>query len=103
KQYGWIFAFIAMGLITASQVNTLLLRKYSSDQIIKATLFCQCLAGIALVLGTWFHLLGLFSTEILILTTPRKLRFSLANSYASSLAAGNNNLQTATGIKDAIH
>src|SRR5207253_1911573 len=47
KQYGWIFAFIAMGLITASQVNNLLLKKYSSAEIIKIALYFQGLTGLA--------------------------------------------------------
>src|SRR5215213_903718 len=34
KQYGWIFAGVALGLITCSQLNSFLLRKYKSEQII---------------------------------------------------------------------
>ena len=66
KEYGWIFATIAVGLISSSQVNTLLLRKYSSEQITRVTLFCQCLAGIMLLGGSYFDLLGLYSTIFLI-------------------------------------
>jgi len=102
KQYGWIFAFIAMGLITASQVNTLLLRKYSSEQIIKATLFCQCLAGIALVLGTWFHLLGLFSTIFLIWIFLSTQGFAFPNSSALCLAPFSKNAGTASALMGAI-
>ena len=102
KQYGWIFAFIAMGLITASQVNTLLLRKYSSEQIIKATLFCQCLAGIALVLGTWFHLLGLFSTIFLIWVFLSTQGFAFPNSSALCLAPFSKNAGTASALMGAI-
>ncbi len=35
QQYGGIFALIAAGLITSSQLNTLVLKKYSSEQIMK--------------------------------------------------------------------
>ena len=35
KVYGWIFAIIAAGLITSSQLNTLLLKKYNSKEIVK--------------------------------------------------------------------
>src|SRR5690606_36939340 len=38
KQYGGIFGFIALGLVSASQINTVLLRKHTSEQIIKVTL-----------------------------------------------------------------
>lgn len=102
KQYGWIFAIIAMGLIIASQVNTFLLRKYSSEQIIKVTLFCQCLAGIALVVGTWFHLLGLYSTIVLILIFLSTQGFAFPNSAALSLAPFTRNAGTASALMGAV-
>jgi DHA1 family bicyclomycin/chloramphenicol resistance-like MFS transporter len=102
KQYGWIFAFVAMGLITASQVNTLLLRKYSSEQIIRVTLFCQCLAGTALVLGTWFHWLGLFSTIFLIWVFLSTQGFAFPNSSALCLAPFSKNAGTASALMGAL-
>jgi DHA1 family bicyclomycin/chloramphenicol resistance-like MFS transporter len=102
KQYGWIFAIIAMGLIVASQVNTLLLRRYSSEQIIRVTLFCQCLAGIALVLGTHFHFLGLYSTIFLIWVFLSTQGFAFPNSSALSLAPFTRNAGTASALMGAI-
>jgi DHA1 family bicyclomycin/chloramphenicol resistance-like MFS transporter len=102
KQYGWIFAIIAMGLIVASQVNTLLLRRYSSEQIIRATLFCQCLAGIALVLGTYFHFLGLYSTIFLIWVFLSTQGFAFPNSSALSLAPFTRNAGTASALMGAL-
>jgi DHA1 family bicyclomycin/chloramphenicol resistance-like MFS transporter len=32
QHYGWIFAMVAIGLITSSQINTLLLRKYKASK-----------------------------------------------------------------------
>lgn len=102
KQYGWIFAFVAMGLIGASQVNTILLRKYSSEQIIRVTLFCQSLAGLALVLGTWFHFLGLFSTIFLIWIFLSTQGFAFPNSSALCLAPFSKNAGTASALMGAI-
>lgn len=102
KQYGWIFAFVAMGLISASQVNNLLLRKYSSEQIIKVTLFCQALTGFALVVGTWFHLLGLYSTVFLILIFLSTQGFAFPNSSALCLAPFSKNAGTASALMGAI-
>lgn len=102
KQYGWIFAIIAIGLITASQVNTLLLRKYTSEQIIKATLFCQSLAGIGLVFGTWFHFLGLYSTIFLIWIFLSTQGFAFPNSSALSLEPFTKNAGTASALMGAI-
>lgn len=102
KHYGWIFAIIAMGLISASQVNTLLLSKYSSEQIIRVTLFFQCLAGISLVVGTYFHFLGLYSTIFLIWIFLSTQGFAFPNSSALSLAPFSGNAGTASALMGAI-
>jgi len=102
KQYGWIFAIVAMGLIGASQVNTLLLRKYTSEQIIKVTLFCQCLAGIALVLGTWFNFLGLYSIIFLAWVFLSTQGFAFPNSSALCLAPFTKNAGTASALMGAL-
>ena len=86
QQYGWIFALIAAGLITSSQLNTLMLRKFSSEQIIRVALFCQCITGLLLVLGTYFHLLGLFSTIFLCFIFLSCQGFTFPNTSALSLA-----------------
>jgi MFS transporter, DHA1 family, multidrug resistance protein len=41
KQYGLLFAFLASGLILASQINTLLLKRFSSEKIISASFVLQ--------------------------------------------------------------
>ena len=102
KQYGWIFAFIAMGLISASQVNTILLRKYSSEQIIRVTLFCQCLAGISLVMGNTFHFLGLYSTIFLIWVFLSTQGFAFPNTSALSLAPFSKNAGSASALMGSI-
>jgi len=102
KQYGWIFAIIAMGLIVASQVNTVLLRKFSSEQIIRVTLFCQCLAGISLVLGVWLNFLNLYSTIFLIWVFLSTQGFAFPNSSALSLAPFNKNAGTASALMGAV-
>lgn len=102
KQYGWIFAVIALGLIIASQVNTFLLKKYTSEQIIRVTLFCQCLAGMALVMGTWFHLLGLYSTIFLIWIFLSTQGFAFPNSSALCLAPFSRNAGTASALMGAV-
>ena len=102
KHYGWIFAIIAMGLISASQVNTILLRKYSSEQIIRVTLFFQCLAGISLVIGSYFHFLGLYSTIFLIWVFLSTQGFAFPNSSALCLAPFSGNAGTASALMGAI-
>jgi DHA1 family bicyclomycin/chloramphenicol resistance-like MFS transporter len=66
KQYGWIFALIAMGVISASQVNNMALKNNSSERIIKVALGCQSITGIILAVLTFFGFSELYSTIFLI-------------------------------------
>lgn len=102
KQYGWIFAFIAAGLIAASQANTLLLKKYSSQQIIRTTIFCQALAGLAIVIGTYFNLLNLYSTIAFIWIFLSTQGFAFPNSSALTLAPFSRNAGTASALMGAL-
>ena len=86
KIYGWIFAFVAAGLIASSQLNSLLLRKYSSEQIIKVALFCQSLTGLFLLGGSYLGLLGLYSTIFLCFIFLSCQGFTFPNTSALSLA-----------------
>lgn len=102
KQYGWIFAIIAGGLIGSSQVNTVMLRKYTSEQIIKVALLFQAAAGIALFLGSIFHFVGLFSSIFLIFIFLSCQGFTFPNSSALSMAPFTANAGRASALMGAI-
>ncbi|HUS00911.1 MAG TPA: multidrug effflux MFS transporter [Chitinophagaceae bacterium] len=102
KQYGWIFAGVALGLITCSQLNSFLLRKYKSEQIIPVALFCQTLTGIALVLGAGFDFVGLYSIIFLILIFLSCQGFVFPNSSALSMAPFSRNAGTASALMGGI-
>ncbi|HRO40961.1 MAG TPA: multidrug effflux MFS transporter [Flavobacteriales bacterium] len=51
REFGWIFAFLASGIILASQANNLLLKRYDSVSISRVAGVWQALWGVAL-LGT---------------------------------------------------
>jgi DHA1 family bicyclomycin/chloramphenicol resistance-like MFS transporter len=58
KQYGWIFAIVAGIMIGATQLNHILLKKFTSQQIIKITFFFQSIVGLLFVTGTllgWYN------------------------------------------------
>jgi len=61
QQYGWIFAFLAFAMIGSTQLNHFLLKKYKSEQIIKATLFYQSIVGLILITGVYNNWFGLYS------------------------------------------
>jgi DHA1 family bicyclomycin/chloramphenicol resistance-like MFS transporter len=102
RQYGWLFASVALGLIISSQFNTVLLRKFSSEQIIPVALFIQSLTGLALFFGTLYHLLGLFSTIFLILIFLSCQGFVFPNSSALSMAPFSKNAGTASALMGGI-
>lgn len=57
--YGWIFAGLSVGLIGASQVNSWVLRRYRSDQVVNVAVVAQALTGILFVVGEyqgWYQL-----------------------------------------------
>lgn len=102
KQYGWIFALVAAGLIISSQINSLLLRTYKSEQIIRVALFCQSLTGISLFIGSWNGWIGLFGTILLILIFLSCQGFTFPNSSALSMAPFHKNAGSASALMGAI-
>lgn len=102
KEYGWIFGIIAMGLVTASQVNTFLLRKYTSQQIVKVTLICQVIAGALLFFGTVFHLIEMYSLIVLAFLFLSTQGFAFPNTSALSLAPFGKSAGTASALMGAL-
>lgn len=87
QHYGWIFAFVATGLIGSSQVNSMLLKKnYTSEQIIRVALFCQSAVGLLLMSGTLAGLLNVYAMVGLMFLFLCCQGFSFPNSSALSLA-----------------
>jgi MFS transporter, DHA1 family, multidrug resistance protein len=102
RQYGWIFALIAMGLIGASQINSVLLKNYSSDQIIRIALCCQSIIG-ATMAGIIFLGWGdLFIIIFLIFIFLCCQGFIFPNASALSLASFGHNAGSASALMGAI-
>lgn len=102
KNYGLIFAMIASGLIISSQINTVLLKRITSEKILKTTLLLQCITGIALAAGAWLGLLNLYSAIILIIIFLSTQGFAFPNSSALSLAPFSKNAGMASALMGAI-
>jgi DHA1 family bicyclomycin/chloramphenicol resistance-like MFS transporter len=102
KQYGWIFALIAMGLIGASQVNSLLLKNYTSEQLIRIALGCQSIIGITMVCLSLFGRPDLFVTIFLIFIFLCTQGFVFPNASALSLAAFGHTAGSASALLGAI-
>ena len=85
-QFGWIFALIAAGLIGASQLNNLALKRYSSEQVIRFASGSQSIIGIVFVCLTLFAYSNLFLTVFLIFIFLVCQGFIFPNATALALA-----------------
>lgn len=102
KTYGWIFAFLSIGLIGSSQLNTLMLKKYSSEQVIFAALICQSVTGVIFLIGSingWF---GLPETIFLLFIFLSCLGFASPNTSALSMAPFTKNAGSASALMGAV-
>ncbi len=98
KYYGWIFAVIAAGLISASQLNNLILKKYRSEQIIKAALYFQNIIGIILAGTAILGMHHLYLTIILIMFFLCCQGFIFPNASALSMAPFSKNAGSASAL-----
>jgi MFS transporter, DHA1 family, multidrug resistance protein len=101
-QFGWIFAFIAAGLIGSSQLNNIALKYYASEQIIKVASWCQSLIGLAFICLTVFGLSNLFLTVFLIFIFLSCQGFIFPNATALALAPLGHNAGNASALIGAI-
>src|SRR5699024_6846857 len=102
KQYGWIFAIIAGGLILASQLNTFFLNRYGSERIIYITLICQVTTGVLLVVFTYFDLLNLYTTIALLCIYLATLGCVWLNTVALALVVCAQNAGAASALMGAV-
>ena len=102
EAYGWIFALLATGLIGSSQVNTLLLRKYKSEQVIFAALTTQVVVVIFFLIGSINNWFGLTETVILLFLFLSCLGFTNPNTSALSLAPFSKNAGSASALMGAV-
>lgn len=102
KEYGWIFALVALGIISASQVNNFMLRRYSSETIVRGASFCQSLVGLTfaiLAFGGW-NTLPL--TILLIFLFLACQGFIFPNASALSMAAFGHTAGSASALMGAV-
>ncbi len=102
EMYGWIFAFLSIGLIGSSQVNSLLLKKYTSAQIIPIAIICQVLITIAFYIGTAYNLIGVFGAISFLFLFLACIGFTNPNTVALTLAPFRKNAGTASALMGAI-
>lgn len=100
--YGIFFAIMAMGLILSSQLNTILLRKYSSQQLMKCMLYLQACIGATMVVASSFQLLTLYGTICLLFLYLGCQGFCFPNSAALSMAPFKREAGSASALMGAL-
>lgn len=59
--YGWIFAFIAMGLVGMSQLNVVLMKQYTNEKILFGSLAMLTFTSAVFAVTSFFGFFNLFS------------------------------------------
>lgn len=86
REFGWVFAGIAVGFIGAGQVNTLLLKRFKSEQIMAVSATGQVIFSVIFLIGAingWFGLAGtiamiFFALACVGMTNPNTSALSMA-------------------------
>jgi DHA1 family bicyclomycin/chloramphenicol resistance-like MFS transporter len=102
KTYGWIFAFLSVSFIGTSQLNSHLLKKYTSEQLIDYGLKLQFLISIIFAAGiymNWFNLYGVIAMLFLFLGC---LGLCNPNTTGLSLAPFQKNAGSASALMGAV-
>ncbi|ADB40124.1 multidrug effflux MFS transporter [Spirosoma linguale] len=102
KEYGWIFAFLSVGFIGSSQINTLLLRKYKSEQVVFAALAGQVLVALVFLTVALSGLLTLPITLVFLFLFLCCIGFTNPNAAALSLAPFTRNGGSASALMGAV-
>jgi len=102
KTYGWIFAFMSVSFIGSSQLNSLLLKKFSSEQMIFSSLILQSVISIVFLILSLNDLLGLYETIAMLFLFLGCLGISNPNTAGLTMAPFAKNAGSASALMGAI-
>jgi DHA1 family bicyclomycin/chloramphenicol resistance-like MFS transporter len=101
KEYGWVFAALSLGFIGMSQCNTLLLKHFSSEQIIRAALLCYAVTGIVLFVTAEMQVLSLSLLIFFLFVMLACVGITNPNASAMALAPFSKNAGSASALMGA--
>lgn len=102
KVYGWIFAFLSVGFIGSSQLNTLFLKKYKSEQIVNLALIGLVIIGLSFLVVALSGSLTLPVTLFFLFCFLCCIGFTYPNAAALSLAPFTKNAGSASALMGAV-
>lgn len=100
--YGWIFAILSVFFIGFSQVNSFILKWFTSKNIVFWALILQCLVSILFLIAALNNLLSLYVTIGFIALFLGCLGFINPNASALSLAPFTKNAGSASALMGAL-
>ena len=102
KTYGWIFAFMSVSFIGSSQLNSLLLKKYTSEQMIFAALILQSVISIVFLFLSLNNMLDLYTIIAMLFLFLGCLGISNPNTAGLTMAPFVKNAGIASALMGAI-
>ena len=100
--YGWIFALLATAMIGSTQMNHILLRKFTSEQIIKVSLLYQSVVGLIMIVGVWMQWLDVYSLICLMFIFLTGHGLNSPNTAALSLEPFSKNAGSASAMMGSV-
>ena len=98
KLYGGVFALLSVGFIGGSQLNHLLTRKFSNQQILKAALSVQAIMAVIFLTGAIQGWYGLTAVLILLFVLLSCCGITYPNAAALCMAPFSSNAGTASAL-----
>ncbi|HZX75214.1 MAG TPA: multidrug effflux MFS transporter [Cyclobacteriaceae bacterium] len=96
--YGGLFALLSVGFIGSSQINILLVRRFSSEQLFRVALYCQVMAGVVFLSGVYFGVFGLYGTLAMFFISLCCIGIINPNATALALAPFTRNVGSASAL-----
>lgn len=99
--YGWIFAGLSVSFIGSSQINSLLLRRLSSEQLARTALIIQSIVALTFLLFTAMGWIGLYGSIAFLFAFLACLGFTSPNTTGLALAPFSRNAGSASALMGA--
>ncbi|CAN0369801.1 unnamed protein product, partial [Phaeothamnion confervicola] len=98
QQYGWVFALLAFAMIGSTQFNHFILKKFTSEQVIRFALWYQTVMGVLLVTGVYFQLFNVYTLIAMMFIFFAGQGITGPNATALSLAPFSKNAGSASAL-----
>ncbi|HYX07645.1 MAG TPA: Bcr/CflA family efflux MFS transporter, partial [Bacteroidales bacterium] len=102
QAFGGIFAMLSVGFIGGSQLNILVLRKFTSQQIFRVALASQMAVGMVFLLGSINNWYDQTATLVMFFLLLLSLGFTSPNAIALALEPFEKNLGSASALMGTI-